>query len=73
MKLKTILEKRLSHQYRGMDYGSKILVIQFLKGITYGLFAHFILKVIFDLYDINNDDDDDDPEGGLMSPVYMGA
>ena len=56
-----------------MDYGSKILVIQFLKGKTYGLFAHFILKVIFDLYDINNDDDDDDPEGGLMSPVYMGA
>ena len=56
-----------------MDYGSKILVIQFLKGITYGLFAHFILKVIFDLYDINNDDDDDVPEGGLMSPVYMGA
>ena len=56
-----------------MDYGSKILVIQFLKVITYGLFAHFILKVIFDLYDINNDDDDDDPEGGLMSPVYMGA
>ncbi|BCU94826.1 MAG: hypothetical protein CM15mV6_1990 [uncultured marine virus] len=47
--VKNDLGKRFSHQYRGMDYGSKILVIQFLKGITYGLFAHFILKVIFDL------------------------
>ena len=52
-----------------MDYGSKILVIQFLKGITYGLFAHFILKVICDLYDINNDDDDDGG-GGMAIRAY---
>tara|TARA_S200000501_G_scaffold60033_1_gene50395 strand:- start:440 stop:610 length:171 start_codon:yes stop_codon:yes gene_type:complete len=56
-----------------MDYDTSILLIHFIRGLTYGLFAHFILKVIFDLYDINNDDDDDDPEGGVMSPAYMGA
>ena len=56
-----------------MDYDTSILLIHFIRGLTYGLFAHFILKVIFDLYDINNDDDDDDPEGGVTSPAYMGA
>ena len=53
-----------------MDYDSSITLINLILGLTIGLFAHFVLKVVFDLTDINNDDDDDDPEGGIMIPAY---
>ncbi|AJK27567.1 hypothetical protein PTIM40_140 [Cyanophage P-TIM40] len=53
-----------------MDYDNSIILIKIIQGFTVGLFAHFVLKVVFDLFDINNDDDDDDPEGGIMVPAY---
>ena len=60
----------ISHQSPDMDYDNSIILIKIIQGFTVGLFAHFVPKVVFDLFDINNDDDDDDPEGGIMVPAY---